>query len=667
MATIPELVEDFMGGSPGATINFTNTTFDSIYGAGDSTIVTDPFDATRHMMQVSVSSNPKTHELTFPGVTTLWFRFDLDIDTPLNAATAILNGWDVEAGTNKVFDLRQNAGVRTLSLRDISTVVWTSTALASGTKHRIYVNVDLVGAKTIRCMIYSGGTLTTLSQDSGAITSTTAATSIGHLRIGAMTAATGILRMGALTGDDAVQPTGTTGPTWTPADSVGITDAGFAVSPEELLTDAVGITETNSVSVVVTTPITTLADTVHVTEHVDLSIERIGAFAPLTSPFTSTDRMTPGQVDAYHAGLCANHERRITINVLNLDGSHHDTLNLSTMDGSVAVTKPAPDAVSRVLTLNAVDAAKQLDFSPSSPGENVYFDRLLRVFDDRYIPDLGWVRATVFTGPVWTFKRTGNAVELTAHGKERLAMGSMWTPVTIHKGMNKVDAIRMLLELAGETRFDFPTLADKGHRMPEKRSLDRLGTPWAAAQKIARSLNRQLYYDGSGVCRLRTLPEKSSFRFVGGDGGSVLSEPEVNRDLSNFKNTWLVLGKNAKGSKGRASAVVKIPHDHPLSAKSLGRNGQPRVLAEKIEDTSLRSDKECQDLGEQRMADAIRGTVEASFDAAPIPDREVGDLCDLVLDEGAVSFRLWEFTLPLASGSMSVGKVKRTPRRRGRG
>lgn len=384
-------------------------------------------------------------------------------------------------------------------------------------------------------------------------------------------------------------------------------------------------------------------------------------------PFTPVHRLTSKQLRFYHAGLCRSHERRVEVDVLHLNGDHAGSLGLAAMDGSVAVTKPAADSVSRVLTLNVVDEDRVLNFSPTSPGENVFFDRMLRVHDDRYIPDLGWVRATVFTGPVWTFQRNGNEVAITAHGKERLAMGSLWTPVTIHKGMHKVAAIRMLLERAGETEFDLPRLPDRGHRMPEKRALDRFATPWSAAQKIARSLNRHLYYDPHGVCRLRPLPSKTAFRFEAGEGGSVLSDPEVSRDLSNYKNTWLVLGKKPKGSKHRVHAVVKIPHEHPLSARSLGRSGNPRVIAEKIEDDSFRSERECRQAGEQRMGDAIRGTVEASFDAVPIPDRETGELCELSLPEGSVSFRLWEFTLPLAGGSMSVGKVKRTPRRRGRG
>ena len=386
----------------------------------------------------------------------------------------------------------------------------------------------------------------------------------------------------------------------------------------------------------------------------------------LIEPFTRVEHLTRFQRRMFEDGLCATHERRITIDVLHLNGDHAGTLGLVAMDGQLVVTKPAADAVARTLTLNFVDTDRTLDFSPTSPGENVFFDRMIRVHDNRYIPSLGWVSTAIFTGPVQTFRRNGSEVELTAHGKERLAMQSQWSPTTLHKGMHKVAAIRKLLADTGETEFDFPNLPDRGNRLPEKKSLDRFGTPWAVAQKIARSMNRQLYYDGHGVCRLRKHPERTSFHFEGGDGGSVLSEPDVTRDLSDFHNVWLVLGKKPKGAKHRAHKVVRIPPSHPLSPESLGRSGSPRVLAEKIEDSSLRSQQECRRVGEQHMRDAIRGTVAASFEAVPIPHLTEGDLHVLSLSHSSVQFRLWEFTLPLAGASMSVGSVKRTPRRHGR-
>lgn len=383
-------------------------------------------------------------------------------------------------------------------------------------------------------------------------------------------------------------------------------------------------------------------------------------------PFTSVDRLTPGQLRFFHAGLCRSHKRRISVDVLHRDGSNAGSLGLSTMDGSVVGTHPGPDTVSRVLSLNVVDEDRVLDFSPSSPGENVYFDRMLRVHDERLIPDLGWVSTVVHTGPVWAFKRNGSEVSLTAHSEERLAMGSLWTPLTLHRGEHKVDAIRRLLERTGATRFNFPRLPERGHKIGERHSLDRFASPYSHAWKIARSMGRMLYTDARGVWQMPLLSSKTIFRFEGGDGGSVMSDPEVNRDLSNYRNTWLVLGKKPKGAKDRARAVVKIPPEHELSARAFRRNGQPWVVAEKIEDTSLRSDRECERVGQQHMSETIIGTVEASFSAAPIPDLELGDLCDLVLPEGAVTFRLWEFTLPLVGDSMSVGRVKRSPRRRGR-
>lgn len=206
MSSIPGLTENFMGASAGTTVSLSNTVYTALQGSGTSTIIADPFDATKHMDQVVAAANYRYGELSLTPVTTLWFRFDLDIGTPLDVSTPIAKIMDAP-GTNTICDIRQVGGGRTLQLRNITTVVWTSTALAASTKHRIYLNVTLSPTKTIRCLVYSGGDNSILSQDSGAITSTTTVTSAGLVRLGCISAATGTLRFGALRGDDSTQPT----------------------------------------------------------------------------------------------------------------------------------------------------------------------------------------------------------------------------------------------------------------------------------------------------------------------------------------------------------------------------------------------------------------------------------------------------------------------------
>ncbi len=208
MTAITALQENFTTAAVGQTITDTNTIFDTVAGTGTSTFITDPFDSSLRMMEVSTAANTKFHEMDFTATALLWFRFDLDIETTLGTNTSLLNGYLNNAGlaADKVFDLQVIGGTRTLRLRDVSSTVWTSTALADNVKHRIYLYVKLSAPKQIRVMIYSGGDNTTLSQDSGVITSTAAPVTISHLRMGIISTDTGVLRFGALRGDDATQP-----------------------------------------------------------------------------------------------------------------------------------------------------------------------------------------------------------------------------------------------------------------------------------------------------------------------------------------------------------------------------------------------------------------------------------------------------------------------------
>jgi hypothetical protein len=211
MAAISALEEDFAGGAVGTAVATTNTIFDNVSGTGASKFVVDPFDSTRRMMEVTSTgaAQSRIHEMDFPATSLLWFRFDMDIDTPLDTNTAILNGYlnNSALAGDKIFDIQIVAGTRTLRLRNVNTTVWTSTVLAAGTKHRVYVYVNLGSAtKQIRLMVYSGGDNTVLTQDSGLITSTATPGTISHLRAGQMSGAIGVTRFGRFRADNAVQP-----------------------------------------------------------------------------------------------------------------------------------------------------------------------------------------------------------------------------------------------------------------------------------------------------------------------------------------------------------------------------------------------------------------------------------------------------------------------------
>lgn len=217
MTAITALTEDFMGAAPATVIGTGNTIFDNVFGTGVSTFVADPYETGKQMMKVVTAANNQTQEADFTGVPVLYFRMDLDIANTLDVVTPILNGFDVAAGTNKVFDVRQSAGARTLQLRDVSTLVWTSAPLPAGQKSRVWVNVDLIN-KTLMCKVATGADPTVITDQSPLVASSSLAATIGHLRMGVLTSATGTLRFGALRGFNAAP----VGESWSQSLSVRI-------------------------------------------------------------------------------------------------------------------------------------------------------------------------------------------------------------------------------------------------------------------------------------------------------------------------------------------------------------------------------------------------------------------------------------------------------------
>jgi hypothetical protein len=380
--------------------------------------------------------------------------------------------------------------------------------------------------------------------------------------------------------------------------------------------------------------------------------------------------LTTAELRSYHRALVNDHTRSIRIEVLNLDGESLASITPTFLSGQVVINRRAD--IRRVLTLQFSDPGHALNFDSESPGDGVlYADRMLRVYDTiRYVdPTDGQphrVTCIPFTGPVVRFQRTGDIVDVEAHGKERLASGEMWRPLTIKKRTKKTDAIRTIMEdRAGESRFSFPTVAT---RMPKTRSLDRFASPWKHARRIARSMDRQLYYTGPGVLKLRELPSTPLFTFNTGPHGEITSDVAISNDLDNLRNVVLVVGGKPKGAKRRVRAKAIAPPNHPLSPERLGRNGQPLFRVERIEDDSLRSRKECQRKANRVLEDRLRSVITAAFQSVPIPHLEEGDLIRVRTDGGVITTRFDEGVLPLhteGDASMRVGYIENTyPRRR---
>ncbi|MFE9497261.1 hypothetical protein [Streptomyces collinus] len=334
------------------------------------------------------------------------------------------------------------------------------------------------------------------------------------------------------------------------------------------------------------------------------------------------------------------------------------------LEGQVNVDYTAD--VTRSCTLQLLDPNRTLSFETDSADEGaIYMDRMIRIIYSVKVPQMNdWVDIPVFCGPVISMDRDDSVINVEAQGKETLAKGAAWRTFTRKKNTNKGNVIKDILEdLTGENKFDFPSVTNK---LSADYSLGRESIPWDAAKSIASGISRQLYYDGRGYAKMRSLPGTPVFTFKDGDGGTVTSVPQISYDSSEMKNIILVKGGVPKGSKTAISVYVAADKSHPLSPYKLGRNGVPRYLLEVIEDDSIRSKTEAEEKAGNTLNDRLLQTVDVSFDAMPIPHLEPGDMVRIQTDEYATTFRLYTFSIPLVVGnSMSVGYHKDMSVRKG--
>lgn len=209
----------------------------------------------------------------------------------------------------------------------------------------------------------------------------------------------------------------------------------------------------------------------------------------------------------------------------------------------------------------------------------------------------------------------------------------------------------------GERHF---ALIDASAKMPGDKALTAEGNAWAFARSLAGSMGMHLYYDGAGRLRLRRYPSSPSFTFADGTGGSVLTTPTVDFLVDNVRNAVSVTGKKPKGAKAKVGARAVAAPSHPLSPARLGRNGQPRYLADFVDDPDIGSDREAKRVAEARLSAALASYVDVKFDALVVPHLDAGDYVRLSAAGFSMTTRLSTFSIPLtAGGRMSVGYRRR--------
>lgn len=369
--------------------------------------------------------------------------------------------------------------------------------------------------------------------------------------------------------------------------------------------------------------------------------------------------LTVVQKQALDTALASSHSIDVTVTIMNLNGDRLSEVGDRLISGQVDYDSTAD--ITRSCTLSLNDPNRTLHFDGDSPSDGaLYLDRMIRVSYGVRVNSAGvnWVHIPIFTGPIAKVDRTDDVVNVEAQGKEALAMGASWRPATYKKGAKKVYVIEdVMRDRAGEDRFSLPDLPG---RIPKDLSIGRQTSPWEVAQSIARSMDRQLFYDGRGTLRLRKPPENSLFRFRDGTGGTILNSPQISFSTEGLVNVVWVKGGTPRGQKVAISEYVMAPRAHPLSPQRLGRNGVPRYLLEVVEQQSIRSRGEAREVARGRLNRALVETVDVTFDALPIPYLEPLDMARVTTDEFEQAFRLKQFSIPLAVGeTMPVGYSRR--------
>jgi len=367
--------------------------------------------------------------------------------------------------------------------------------------------------------------------------------------------------------------------------------------------------------------------------------------------------LSPADLRTYLHGLTLTHRRRIEVEVMTLDRRHVGSLTGRVLGGQAMGDADGATAP-RTASLQVVDPAGVFGPDPRSSGTALHRSRLVQVTDSRYIPALGrWVECPVFTGPVWDYQRTGAQVQLELHGIESQAMGAIWHHMSWPAKTRKVRILRELAAACGLTRVRIPDLPAT---TPKRISVGREATYWQVMQRIAKSMDRDLFCDGAGVLILRRRPKRPCVTF---DGRWLLAEPAqhpVGGD--GLRNAVVVRGAKPSGKhKKRPHAVAVLPERHPNSPKSLAMDGRWLWLPEVIERGHAKTQKEVEAIARDRRDDLARTVTDYDVEVLPIPCLDEGDLV-AVRWEGRRLLRVRQWGVPFtaAADASTVGAIKRT-------
>lgn len=386
---------------------------------------------------------------------------------------------------------------------------------------------------------------------------------------------------------------------------------------------------------------------------------------------------------AYQDRVNSSHDYDITVEVLTMEEAPVSPARL--VDGQINILRDAD--VRRTATLTLLDPDRSLELDADSPLSGALFaDRMVRIRHFVDVPSFGTVMATPFVGPITKLNRNGATIDIECQDKTGLAILGC-PPYTVAKGALATDAIRNILTArTGENRFRIPT----GYRVRTTRAYS-VGwpdeaSPWAVCSQIAHASGLQLFYSSDGYATLRPKPTGAVFEF--GDANLTASVAGDN-DFAGVVN----YGRATAGNKIVRAAIA--PPDHPLAPGRLGRNGVPRYLpslaeltepdkptrpgskhrkASKAQLKKFAHEMEQYDAAvtstealAQRTANALLAaglptSTNLTWSAVPVFHLDVDDPVRLTTEGGTLVLPFAEASIPLVSGDMSGGLVRRVSR-----
>jgi hypothetical protein len=391
-------------------------------------------------------------------------------------------------------------------------------------------------------------------------------------------------------------------------------------------------------------------------------------------------------MEAYHARLSESHDYDITIDVLKMDETPIGPARL--VDGQINIQRAAD--VRRTATLTLLDPDHGLNLDGNTIFEGALFaDRMVRVQHHVEVPDFGVVTSTPFVGPITKLNRNGATIDVECQDKTLL--GILGTkPYTVGKGMNSVDAIVAIMrDTTGERHFRVPS----GSRIRLNRAYSVAwpdeAAPWRVVSQIAWAAGMQVFYSCDGFLTVRPALTQPVLEF-GGTGVPMTSAVAGDSDFSSVVNY-------ARTAAGKIVRVAQAPADHPFypgdaTIPGLGRNGVARYMpaladldeperpaavgrkASKAQKRRFAREMElyyaelkstaaqAQATSNSLLAAGLPMNANFTWSAVPVFHLDVDDPVRLTTPEGTTVLPFAEASIPLVSGDMSGGLLKKVSR-----